>query len=121
MLPIKSVPIRRFRSNQSRFGASDQISPDSARDLKNLAKALLSDKLATERFVVAGHTDATGSAAYNQTLSERRAASVLRFLSAQGVDSQRLQSEGRGERELLYRQNPAAPKNRRVEIIKLAR
>ncbi len=45
---------------------------------------------------VAGHTDSTGSRAYNQQLSERRADSVSRYLERQGIDHLRLASAGFG-------------------------
>jgi outer membrane protein OmpA-like peptidoglycan-associated protein len=46
---------------------------------------------------VEGHTDSRGSASYNLDLSTRRAASVVRFLAAAGVASERLTSTGFGE------------------------
>jgi OOP family OmpA-OmpF porin len=46
---------------------------------------------------VQGYTDATGRAAYNQGLSERRARSVANYLEAQGVASSRLTVKGYGE------------------------
>ena len=46
---------------------------------------------------VLGHTDATGSDSYNQTLSERRASSVADYLAAQGVQSVRIATRGYGK------------------------
>ncbi len=68
---------------------------------------------------VVGHTDTTGSAQYNQGLSERRAASVSTFLAGQGVPASRVREEGRGERELLVRtgDNVNEARNRRVDIV----
>ncbi len=68
---------------------------------------------------VVGHTDTTGSDEHNLTLSEARAASVATYLSAQGVPSQRIRQEGRGEREPLIRtgDNVNEPRNRRVDIV----
>ena len=52
----------------------------------------------TANAVIEGHTDSRGAAAYNQSLSERRAASVRGYLETQGgVDSSRLSSRGYGE------------------------
>jgi outer membrane protein OmpA-like peptidoglycan-associated protein len=67
---------------------------------------------------VAGHTDSTGSAAYNKALSERRAQSVAAYLTSRGVKSQRLIIIGDGE------DHPVATnatvegrqRNRRVEL-----
>ena len=46
---------------------------------------------------VAGHTDSTGGAAYNQALSERRAQSVAAYLTSRGVRGARLIVGGAGE------------------------
>ena len=67
---------------------------------------------------VAGHTDSTGSDAYNQGLSDRRASSVSAYLSAQGVISQRLITLGMGEARPIADNSSANGRqaNRRVEI-----
>ncbi len=67
---------------------------------------------------VDGHTDSTGPAAYNMTLSERRAKAVMEYFISKGVDAERLTMKGFGLT------NPAAgndtkegrSKNRRVEL-----
>lgn len=68
---------------------------------------------------VVGHTDTTGSADHNLTLSEARASSVASYLASQGVPSQRIRQEGRGEREPLIRtgDNVNESRNRRVDIV----
>src|SRR5690606_33679267 len=67
---------------------------------------------------IAGHTDSTGNDSYNQTLSERRAASVGAFLISQGVSRGRVWTTGYGERYPVAsnstQQGQAA--NRRVEL-----
>jgi len=67
---------------------------------------------------VAGHTDGTGSEAYNQGLSERRAYSVSSYLSVQGVIDQRLITLGLGELWPVADNSSTAGRqaNRRVEI-----
>ena len=67
---------------------------------------------------VAGHTDSTGSDAYNQGLSERRAASVVTYLQGQGVILQRLITVGMGESRPVSDNSSAGGRqaNRRVEI-----
>ena len=67
---------------------------------------------------VAGHTDSTGSDAYNQSLSERRATSVSSYLSSQGVIDQRVITLGIGEARPVADNSSAAGRqaNRRVEI-----
>lgn len=49
--------------------------------------------------IVTGHTDRIGTDAYNQKLSERRAAQVKEYLTAQGVDQSIIQTMGKGESE----------------------
>lgn len=67
---------------------------------------------------VEGHADSTGSEAYNQRLSERRADSVTRYLTGSGVQSSRIDSVGYGE--TVPRASNATAEgrqlNRRVEI-----
>lgn len=67
---------------------------------------------------VLGHTDSTGSDAYNQGLSERRASAVADYLSTRGVQSARLAARGYGESQPKASNLDAAGRsaNRRVEI-----
>ena len=67
---------------------------------------------------VAGHTDSTGSDAYNQGLSERRASSVAQYLQSQQVSGQRMITVGMGERKPVADNGTASGRqaNRRVEI-----
>ena len=60
---------------------SDKISPRSRDALQALGKALEDDSLKDAAIMVAGHTDATGRSEYNQSLSERRAEAVRKYLS----------------------------------------
>lgn len=67
---------------------------------------------------VVGHTDSTGSDAYNQTLSERRAKSVASYLISNGVDTRRVDAVGRGESEPVASNDVESGRaqNRRVEL-----
>jgi outer membrane protein OmpA-like peptidoglycan-associated protein len=67
---------------------------------------------------VAGHTDSTGSDAYNQGLSERRAGSVANYLQGQGVINERVITVGMGEARPVADNSSAMGRqaNRRVEI-----
>jgi len=67
---------------------------------------------------VAGHTDSTGSAEYNQGLSERRAESVAAYLSSQKVRSNRLIPVGAGEAHAVASNTTPSGRamNRRVEL-----
>lgn len=68
--------------------------------------------------VIVGHTDSTGSDAINNPLSVERANSVRDYLSARGVDSRRVRTEGRGSHEPIANNGTDAGRaqNRRVEI-----
>ena len=68
---------------------------------------------------IEGHTDSRGSDAYNQSLSDKRAKSVMDYLVSKGVDAARLTSAGYGESKLVVANDSAAnmAKNRRVELV----
>ena len=67
---------------------------------------------------VTGHRDSTGGKAYNQTLSERRAQSVAKYLATQGISTSRAFSEGRGFEQPIASNGSAngRAQNRRVEL-----
>ncbi len=67
---------------------------------------------------VAGYTDSTGSAEYNQKLSEKRASTVALYLHSRGVAKERLAAIGHGEKNPVAGNDTAEgrAKNRRVEI-----
>ncbi|HYH38063.1 MAG TPA: OmpA family protein [Azospirillum sp.] len=68
------------------------------------------------KLVVEGHTDAVGTLAYNQTLSQRRAISVGEYLvRVHGVDPQRIAVDGKGPSEPIAA-DPYDGRNRRVEF-----
>jgi len=94
----------------------DEIRSEFFTVLNDVALVLVEyDKTLVE---ISGHTDTTGAADYNQRLSERRAESVRRYLSAQGVKEVRLVARGFGERmPIASNETPAGrQQNRRVEI-----
>ena len=95
---------------------SSDLSPAFFNVLNSVGKVLAEyEKTVVE---VAGHTDSTGSDAYNQGLSDRRASSVSAYLSAQGVISQRLITLGMGEARPIADNSSENGRqaNRRVEI-----
>ncbi len=99
---------------------SAELTPQGTAALAALGTALKDPSLATARFRIAGHTDAKGTDAYNQALSERRAEAARRYLVEQaGVDPTRLAAIGFGRRELYDAKNPYAASNRRVQVIRL--
>ncbi|MDB1122227.1 OmpA family protein [Vibrio algarum] len=68
---------------------------------------------------IVGHTDSRGSAAYNQTLSEKRAQSVADYLFTQGIEESRVTVLGEGESKPKASNDTAEGRmeNRRVEVI----
>lgn len=98
---------------------SDRIRPESSGTLAEIAGML--KEHADLKLMVEGHTDNAGAADRNKALSEARAASVVKYLTGQGIDAARLKSVGFGDTR------PAAPndnpenrqKNRRVELVKM--
>lgn len=93
------------------------VRSDLQADLRVLAANL--QRYPDSRVTVIGHTDNTGSAAYNQTLSERRASAVAAVLRDAGVPAWRVSAIGRGLTEPVASNATAEGRrlNRRVEII----
>lgn len=101
------------------FGSS-ALTANAKVQLRTLGEALNSSALASDAFLIEGHTDSIGSAQYNQALSEKRAMVVKRYLvDSTGVSAGRLKAEGRGETRLLDTQAPASATNRRVQVVNL--
>ena len=85
--------------------------------LKPLGEAFASTTSRQSRYLVAGHTDAKGSAAYNRQLSERRAKAVRQYLLQEfAIEPDRLVAMGLGEDHLHTPLEPYAAVNRRVEV-----
>lgn len=70
------------------------------------------------KLVVIGHTDSRASYAYNQRLSERRAASVAKYLQSKGIPATSMLAFGKGKTQPVAsnRTRAGMQKNRRVEI-----
>jgi outer membrane protein OmpA-like peptidoglycan-associated protein len=95
---------------------SDVIAANAGANLENLAHSLR--KYPNTSLLIVGHTDAVGSAAYNQELSVRRATAAARYLTGYGVTDSRLRSTGRGAAEPVATNETEAGRaqNRRVEV-----
>lgn len=115
------------RKNQCSFKSdSDQLEPGCDAKAKKLANVLIDAKKSLAaagfsgyRFVVTGHTDTSGDAAHNKELSARRAATIVRELTARGVPAGEIDSVGAGaEKPIVKPDNTPAKKakNRRYEI-----
>lgn len=97
---------------------SAQLTEEASVQLAPLGHALQSRQLLPYRFLIAGHTDASGDPAYNRLLSLKRAATVRAYLSETfGVDPLRLVIHGWGQSRLKNPANPYSGVNRRVEIV----
>lgn len=96
---------------------SAQLLPEALPQVDALGQALRSPELLPHAFLIAGHTDAAGSAAYNLDLSYRRALAVADYLVAyHGIDPARLVPHGWGEEYLRLPSDPGSGANRRVEV-----
>ncbi len=94
-------------------------------DLTTRARAIINEaaqattKVAVTRIEVAGHTDKSGTARYNQGLSQRRAANVAAELVRLGVPRSAITTQAFGESRPLVQTADGVrePQNRRVEIV----
>jgi outer membrane protein OmpA-like peptidoglycan-associated protein/opacity protein-like surface antigen len=94
--------------------------PQSAETREKIQSVLDTDQYCSVGSItVVGHTDSSGSAAYNQGLSERRAADVRQELIRQGVAAETITSEGKGETELFVDSGDGVKEalNRRTEVL----
>jgi outer membrane protein OmpA-like peptidoglycan-associated protein len=99
---------------------SADISAKSLPSVQALGRALSNADLKGSTFVVAGHTDAAGSEAYNQDLSERRADSIKRYLVDKfGINGSDLVTVGYGKSKLKDPNQPMAEVNRRVQVVNM--
>ena len=100
------------------FGSDlDSLNSQSRTIVERIGRALLSVDI--QRVRVDGHTDASGKAAYNQQLSERRAQSVAKALIEIGMQPQNIQSRGLGSTQPVAdnRTSAGRTENRRVSIV----
>ena len=99
---------------------SDMLRGDALVTAHRLGKALSSPDLKGQTFVIAGHTDATGADALNQSLSERRADAVKRFLvRTYQIPAETLIGVGYGKSHLKDASAPTAKENRRVQAVNM--
>jgi len=117
--PLVELQSERLSLNDSIHFDTDRatIKAESNRILDQVA-ALILQHAELKRIRVEGHTDTVGSAAYNKDLSARRAASVVRYLVAKGVEASRLEPAGYGFDKPIASNETALgrAKNRRVEF-----
>jgi outer membrane protein OmpA-like peptidoglycan-associated protein len=99
---------------------SDQLRPESTPTLKEIGGMLTENP--TLRIVIEGHTDNTGNAAANQTLSQKRAEAVRQYLmTTHGIAADRLTAQGIGQEQPVADNKTAEGRqqNRRVELVQV--
>ena len=103
------------------FGSDvESLNPASTEIVERIGKALLGAGI--ERVRVDGHTDASGSQAYNEQLSVRRANSVGKVLTGVGMREENVQLRGLGSSQPVASNDTASGRteNRRVAIVVIA-
>ena len=95
------------------------IKPESMTEINRIAQLMKDNP--DLKFSVEGHTDNTGNAASNQTLSEARSKAVLDKLVEMGISNDRLKSAGKGQTKPIADNSTdeGRAKNRRVEFVKI--
>jgi OOP family OmpA-OmpF porin len=90
-----------------------------AKEILGQAVTVLKDVDGVVEVRVEGHTDSIGSEAYNMTLSQKRAESVVDYLVSQGIDGNNLIAVGMGETSPVANNDTAAGRaaNRRVDFV----
>lgn len=107
------------RNSISFSSGTAEPSPQALAVLEEIARVLKS--CPEDRFMVTGHTDASGNENNNRELSRMRAATVVRVLTSAGVHEGRLESSGLGSSEPVADNETAEgkAKNRRIEFSRL--
>jgi outer membrane protein OmpA-like peptidoglycan-associated protein len=90
--------------------------PASFAELNKVVQFMLEEDI--KLIEISGHTDSEGSDAYNQKLSDGRAAAVVTYLASQGIKPERMQSVGHGESRPVdtNQTEEGRAQNRRVEF-----
>ena len=97
---------------------SAHLRPESLPTLDEVVRLLSSEP--SWSLVIEGHTDSTGTAAHNQTLSEQRARSVRDYLTGKGIAAAHLTTAGLGQSKPVADNATelGRAQNRRVELVK---
>lgn len=95
------------------------IKPESMGEINRIVKLMTENP--DLKFSVEGHTDSTGNAANNQTLSEARSKAIVDKLVEMGIAADRLASAGKGQANPIADNatDEGRAKNRRVEFVKI--
>ena len=95
------------------------IKPESMGEINRIVKLMQDNP--DLKFSVEGHTDSTGNAASNQTLSEARSKAIVAKLVEMGISADRLTSAGKGQNNPIADNgtDEGRAKNRRVEFVSI--
>ena len=101
-----------------------ELTPEGKAEIDRQVIAKLPQVQKIDVVIVTGHTDRIGSDAYNQKLSEERAAAVGNYLASKGVDKSKIQTIGMGEKQPVVQCDQKTMKalieclqpNRRVDV-----
>ncbi len=110
----------------SNIAITDKVQFETGKaDLKPVSFPLLDEVVAVmkanaqiELVEIGGHTDSTGTAQINKTLSQARAESVMKYIASKGIAKSRLEAKGYGQ-DVPIADNDTEPgrdANRRVEF-----
>jgi outer membrane protein OmpA-like peptidoglycan-associated protein len=117
MTSFQSDPTIELREIYFEFNSA-AITVKAEPQMRELGAALKDPRLSDSTISISGHTDGVGGAAFNQALSERRAATVKQYLVGNfGIAPERLHTAGYGKRRPKNKTDVYAPENRRVEIV----
>jgi len=122
--PLVVITEKEIKINQEvkfKFDSADLLPESDA--ILTAVKDVLEAHPEIKKVRIEGHTDNVGKAAYNKTLSQKRAASVAKWLTDKGVKKERLVSEGYGQEKPLDSNETDAGRanNRRVAFTILER
>ena len=122
LVPVTGEPRRSVDLTVPFARNSAKLTATAKEQLDELGAALAGKRLKSYDVGVYGHTDASGKAAYNQKLSEQRAAAVVRYLVRRlSLEPKRFRHAGYGEERLLEGIDANSPRHRRVEVEVFAR
>ena len=107
-----------FDEESGVYFATDKYTVEGQSRQALLSMANILKEYPKTNILIEGHTDSTGSDAYNLTLSKNRAQAVTNFLAAQGISGDRIETKWYGESQPKYDNSTVEgrSKNRRVEL-----
>ncbi len=111
--------VHKTLSGGSHFASgSAQLTFDGKDALNRLAQELRNKNMSIKSIQITGHTDSVGSEQANQILSYNRANAVAAYLASRGINSDLIQTQGKGESQPIAsnKSQHGRAQNRRVEI-----